>query len=57
MAGATLQLAAAQISNDKITVKGMYYNGNKRISCEISGKKEDTKKLAQELAQKIKKQI
>ena len=47
----------AKILDDKITVKGMYYNGNKRISCKISGKKEDAKKLAQELAQKIKKQI
>ena len=47
----------AKILGDKIIVKGMYYNGNKKISCKISGKKEDAKKLAQELAQKIKKQI
>ena len=48
---------SSKIDGENLTLKGMFYEGDTRILEEITGKKYDAEKLAQELAEKIKRVV
>ena len=48
---------SSKIDGENLTLKGMFYEGDTRILKEITGKKYDAEKLAQELAEKIKRVV
>ena len=48
---------SSKINGENLTLKGMFYEGDTRILKEITGKKYDAEKLAQELAEKIKRVV
>ena len=48
---------SSKIDGENLTLKGMFYEGDTRILKEIMGKKYDAEKLAQELAEKIKRVV
>ncbi len=48
---------SSKIDGENLTLKGMFYEEDTRILKEITGKKYDAKKLAQELAEKIKRVV
>ena len=48
---------SSKIDGENLTLKGMFYEEDTRILEEITGKKYDAEKLAQELAEKIKKVV
>ena len=48
---------SSKIDGENLTLKGMFYESDTRILKEITGKKYDAEKLAQELAEKIKRVV
>ena len=48
---------SSKIDGENLTLKGMFYESDTRILKEIMGKKYDAEKLAQELAEKIKRVV
>ena len=48
---------SSKIDGENLTLKGMFYEEDTRILKEITGKKYDAEKLAQELAEKIKRVV